>query len=564
MQKTSYLLLIIYILFSNGLFCQILELKIEGDSKFETSIIDSLNYKTNHGNYVSIKGEVDSIQNALFKSGYIENELKYINKLNDSVFSAKILLKKKYNTIYIYYNKSHVDVKILNMVSKEVFDDYFKLEFFNLESALNYINSKISEKGFPFSKLSLSNIKITEGADLSANLVLESSEQKRTINNIVIKGYDKFPRSYLKYYLKIRPTNTFNLGVIKSKTEKLNDLKFASEAKSPEVLFSKDSTTLYLYLNKAKSNSFDGFLGFSTNEKSNKLEFNGYLDLNLTNNLNYGESFKLLYKGEQNDQKMFETNLTLPYLFNSPLGMDLMLRIFKRDSSFTTVNQFAKLHYQINSKHKISAGILNLESNKLLQQSSTLPIFDYKTSYYALGYQFLTRRNGNFLFPINSFANLESNFGKRKQTNNEEKQYLISIDAFKIFNLDHKNSAFLRINSSILNSKTYFENELLRFGGINSIRGFEENSIYATLFGVINTEYRYQINNSIYIHTITDAAYFENKITNTKEKLLGFGFGFGILTKAGLLKFNYANGKIENTPFKLSNSKIHLSLTANF
>jgi hypothetical protein len=541
-----------------------LELKIEDDSEIETSIIDSLNYKKSHINYLSIKSEVDSIQNTLFRNGYIENELKSVSRLNDSVYSAKFLLKKKYNTVYIYYNKSNVDFKILNMVSKEVFDDYFILEFNKVESSLNFINSKISEKGFPFSKLSLTNIAIREETELSANLVLASTEQKRTINNIVIKGYDKFPQSYLKYYLKVRPANTFNLGVIKSKTEKLNDLKFASEAKPPEVLFSKDSTTLYLYLNKAKSNSFDGFLGFGTNEKSNKLKFNGYLDLNLTNNLNYGESFKLLYKGEQNDQKTFETNLTLPYLFKSPLGMDLMLRIFKRDSSFTTVNQSAKLHYQINSKHKISAGLLNLQSNNLLQDISISSIFDYKTSYYAFGYQFLNRRNSNLLFRTNSFANLEYNFGKRTQTNTEEKQYLLSIDAFKIFNLDHKNSTFLRINSSILNSKTYFENELLRFGGINSIRGFEENSIYATLFGIINTEYRYRINNSIYIHTITDAGYFENKITNTKEKLLGFGFGFGILTKAGLLKFNYANGKIENTSFKLSNSKIHLSLTANF
>ena len=32
----------------------------------------------------------------------------------------------------------------------------------------------------------------------------------------------------------------------------------------------------------------------------------------------------------------------------------------------------------------------------------------------------------------------------------------------------------------------------------------------------------------------------------------------------GLFKLNYANGKTENHPFKFSNSKIHLSLIANF
>ena len=86
----------------------------------------------------------------------------------------------------------------------------------------------------------------------------------------------------------------------------------------------------------------------------------------------------------------------------------------------------------------------------------------------------------------------------------------------------------------------------------------------ANLFGVINTEYRYRLSKTIYIHSVIDAAYFENDITNTKNKLFGFGVGFGLLTKAGLFKLNYSSGKTENIPFKLSNSKIHVSLTATF
>ncbi|WP_445738736.1 POTRA domain-containing protein [Mariniflexile sp.] len=543
---------------------QNLHLRIKGENDAENRVLDSLNYRKQHGNYASITSEVDSLQNRLYKMGYIENELTHINRIDDSVFSAKFFLKKKYSTLYIYYDKSVVDSKVLASVSKKISDAYFILEFSKVENALNYINSKISEKGLPFSKLRLSNIEIKEASNVSANLVLESNEQKRIVNNIIIKGYDKFPRSYLKYYLKIKPKQTFNLNVIKNKTQQLNNLKFASEAKPPEVLFSKDSTSLYLYLKKVKSNAFDGFLGFGTNEDTNKLEFNGFINLNLTNNLNYGESFKLLYKSDENDQKTFETNLTLPYLFKSPIGMDLQLRIFKRDSSFTTVNQSAKLHYQINPQHKIYTGILSTQSNNLLNESTTLSILDYKTTYYSLAYQYIKSQINNPLFPVNTTMYFESDFGKRIQLEQPEKQSLLSMDGFKIFNLNLKNSVYFRVNSATLNSKTYFENELLRFGGINSIRGFEENSIYASLFGLINTEYRYQLNNAMYIHSITDVAYFENKISNIKEKLYGFGFGFGILTKSGLLKFNYANGKTENTQFKLSNSKIHLSLTANF
>lgn len=546
------------------LFSQNLELNIEGNNTLETTMIDSITYKKNHLDYSSIKTEIDSLQKILFKIGYIENELSQIKKLNDSVFLAQLQLKNKYEFIRIYYDNLQIDSKLLNVFSKNVFDTYFIIAFNTIETTLNFINSKISEKGFPFSKLKLSEIEITNHNYLKANLIASSTEQKRLVSDITIKGYEKFPSSYLKHYLKIKPQQTFNLNEIKIKTERLSNLRFASEVKPPEVLFSKDSTTLYLYLQKTRSNTFDGFLGFGTNEDTNKIQFDGYLNLNLTNNLNYGESFRLLYKSDKNDQKTFETNLSLPYLFKSPIGFDVSLRIFKKDSTFNTVNQVLKSHYQIDPKHKVYAGVQSIQSNNLLNTNTSLTVLDYKTNYTTLAYEFLNPQSNSYIFPINSKFHIETNLGNRIQANIKEKQSQISIDAFKIFNLNAKNSLFFRLNSAFLSSNDYLENELFRFGGINFIRGFEENSIYASLFGVLNSEYRCQINNYMYIHTITDLGYFENKILDTKEKLYGFGFGFGILTKTGLLKFNYANGKTENSKFKLSNSKIHLSLIANF
>ncbi len=564
MQKTGFFFLILYMFLSGKVSGQNIYLKIHGETDRETKTIDSLTYSKINTDYQSITLEIDSVQKALFKIGYIENQLKKIHQTNDSLFTAKIHLKRKFNTIYIYYNKLNVDASILNLVSDHVFENYFILPFGDIETALNYINSKISEKGFPFSKLKLSNIEVHKENNLKATLVTASKKQKRTINQIILKGYEKFPKSYLNYYLKIKPSQTFDLNEIKRKTERFSDLKFTDQIKPLEVLFSKDSTSLYMYLEKTQSNTFDGFLGFGTNEETGKLEFDGYLNLDLTNNLNFGESFKLLYKSDENDQKTFRTDLTLPYLFKSPIGVDLQLQIFKKDSSFTTTNQLIKLHYQLNSRHKIYSGISKTESNNLLTNSSASNLEDYNTSYFSFAYEFLKPQSYNLLFPVNSRIYLETNFGDRKLSSNSEKQSKISLDAFKIINFNVKNSVSLKINSAMLISDTYLENELFRFGGINSIRGFEENSLIASLYGVLNTEYRYQLSKTIFVHSIIDGAYFENKTLDQKEKLFGYGFGFGILTKSGLLKFNYANGKSQGQKFELSNSKIHISLTANF
>jgi len=107
-------------------------------------------------------------------------------------------------------------------------------------------------------------------------------------------------------------------------------------------------------------------------------------------------------------------------------------------------------------------------------------------------------------------------------------------------------------------------NELYRFGGINSIRGFNENSIDASLFSIINTEYRYQFNDGIYVHSIIDLGYFENETISIKQNLYSFGFGLGLNTKAGLFKFNVANGNAQDSDFSFSNTKIHISISSKF
>lgn len=564
MYKFSFSIHIICLLFFTEVFCQNLTLKINGKTDLETRIIDSLGYLEVHSDFASIKSEVNTIQKKLYRMGFIESEVIILNKIDVSSFQYEMHLKNKSNLIYIYFNKVDIDSSILNLVSKEVFKDYFILNFFEIESALHIINSEISKKGFPFSKLQLSDIKVKRSSNLQANLTTNTSGTKRLIDDILIKGYEKFPKSFLKHFLKIKSKQVLNLDIIKEKTKQLANLGFANELKAPEVLFSKDSTTLYLYMEKAQSNNFDGFLGFGTNEETNKIEFDGYLNLNLVNNLNLGESFTLLYKSDENDQKTFEVDVSLPYIFKTPIGLDLLLRIFKKDSSFTTVNQSAKLNYQINSKHKLYGGIISTESNNLQSGNTTVSVVDYKTNHYSFAYQFLKTQFNNLLFPIKSKVYIETGFGKRRSSNITQKQNQIFTETFNIFKLNLKNSFYIRANGSNLISDTYFENELLRFGGINSLRGFEENSLFASLYGFVNSEYRYQLNNSIYIHTIFDAGYFENKILKTKEKLFGYGFGFGILTKSGLLRLNFANGKNENSKFKLSNSKIHISLRANF
>jgi hypothetical protein len=548
----------------NGLQSQNLNLIISGNTTYETNVIDSIGYKKIFPNFKLLQDEINNLKDDLQKLGFIENEILSTEKENDSTYHSKIRLGKKYYTIYIYYDKNAVSVNYIKSIVGNTNELFFKTNIETVPSLLKKINTYLIENGYPFSSVKLDHLKKRDNSEtLEANLIIESNNA-RTVDEIIVKGYERFPKSYLKHYLKLKPTKTLKINTLKEKAKILNSLPFTNLTRNPEILFTKDSSTVYLYLEKRKSNVFDGFLGFGTNETSGKLEFDGYLDLTLTNNLNYGESISLIYKSDESEQKTFNVNIKAPYIFNSPIGVELDLEIFKKDSTFTTVGQSGNLFYQINNQQMLYAGLASIQSNNLLDSSSLLNIEDYNSIFYNLRYNIFKPQYNNLLFPNNFDLDAKIGLGNRKNNGNRVNQTLYEVNTYKAFNLNLKNSIFLRVNSKGIQSDDYFTNELLRFGGINSIRGFEENSLLATLYGFINLEYRYSLSPSIYIHTITDAAYLNNSLVNINEKLYSFGFGLGVLTKAGLLKLNYASGKAEDQKFKFSNSKIHVSLNAKF
>lgn len=552
---------LLFFLFFVKLYSQNLELKIIGSNETETKVIDSLGYENYFKDYSTLKKEVDSLTKRFLSIGYINSELLELKKQNDSLYQALFNLKTRFNSITINHH-GLINADILKLADLESVETSFTLPISKLEQTLEFINAEIANRGNPFSSLQLKEIKQESEANLSASLEL-SQPIERSIDKIIIKGYEKFPKTFIKHYMKIKIGQRFNLSSIKEKTTELNDLRFANQIKDPEVLFTKDSTILYMYIEKTKSNAFDGFLGFGTNEETNKIEFDGYLNLSLTNNLNYGETLSLLYKSDENDQQTFDGNIKMPYMFSTPLGVEVNLNIFKKDSTFVTARQSAKLNYQINSNHLIGVGLSGVNSSDLLDTEIS-SINDFTSSYYFANYAYTKRQNYDFLFPVNFFFDITGGFGNRTFDDVNEDQTKFALHTFKIFNLNDRNSIYIRGSGQILDSKTFLENELPRFGGINSIRGFEENSLIANMFGVINTEYRYRLSRIIYVHSVIDAAYFENNISDQKGKLFGFGFGFGLLSKAGLFRFNYTSGKTENQQFKLSDSKVHLSLTATF
>ncbi|WP_160113268.1 POTRA domain-containing protein [Aequorivita antarctica] len=565
MKKLLYISIYLYIYtcFFFGMNAQELTLSIKAEKPISQGMKDSLRMNTSFEDFTALKKETDTVYLKLQRMGYIESEMLQLQKENDSSYTANFYFGKKYNELKVFYSEENFNKKEIQRVSTEITDTYFILPFETIPNSLRKLTALRNQKGNAFARLRLTEFEKDDNNKLSAALFVDNGNI-RTVDSIAIKGYEKFPRSFLKYYAGVKKGKLFNQKKLVEQSENLNSLGFVSAIKPPEALFRKDSTTVYFYLEKQNNNLFDGILGFATDEETQKLTFNGYLNLELNNNLNYGEQLLLNYKADGKEQVNFRVKATLPYLLKTPFGLSGELKIFKRDSTFITTEQQVRATYQINPKSTTYIGYKGYDSSNLLDIAvAGTPVEDFKSKFFIAGASYIKPQNKK-LFPIKTIISLDGGLGARDKEGNSDDQIRIETLLNNIFNLNYQNSIFVQNLTSVLFSDSYLVNELFRFGGINSMRGFNENSIDASLYSVINTEYRYQFNDGVYVHSIIDVGYFENETLLLKQNLYSFGLGLGLNTKAGLFKFNVANGNTKNQDFSFSNTKIHISISSKF
>ena len=139
---------------------QNLNLIISGNSITETKVIDSIGYKKMFSNFNSLQNEINTLQSQLEKIGFIEIKAQKAFKLNDSTYLSKLVLGKKYNTIYIYYNKNDISTEFLKPLAEETTNSYFKTAISNSSNILSKINFYLVKKGYPFSSIKLSDVKL--------------------------------------------------------------------------------------------------------------------------------------------------------------------------------------------------------------------------------------------------------------------------------------------------------------------------------------------------------------------------------------------------------------------
>lgn len=538
----------------NALYSQQIYLKVNGKNTNETSFLKQNIKDSIFNNGQEVETKLIFLQDFLRTNGYLYHQITSAEK-KDSLYVVNFDLGNKTDSLKINFNKHQAQLKSILQINEPT----KTIAIQNTESFLKSIVEKLAKKGYSISTVKLTNHQFLNDM-ITADLDLHLDEQRK-IDQLVFTPYNNFPTGIKQRLIKKYEKQPFTDAVTNELQKEMSQFPFIKTTKQPEVLFTESNTALYLYVERQNISQFDGLIGF-TNDDNGKVQFNGYADLQLMNILNKGEQLKLYWKNDGNQQTQFNLSGEVPYLFNTPFGLKASLELFKQDSTMMNTKFNAAVLYYLNFNHRVGVGYQSTSS--VAGTENFYQAADYNNQFVTLNY-LLNKYQDHPLFRQKYYITGLAGFGSKTEEKDNRKgsQQFINLTASYLWQINNRWYFNQQLEGSLLRSAIpLLYNEYYRFGGIHSIRGFRENSLLAkSLVGLYN-EARYLLAPNMYIHSITDVAYYEGE--NTNDLLYSFGLGFGIQTGGGLFNIIYANGIQPDTDFKLSNSIFHLSYKTQF
>jgi hypothetical protein len=548
-----YIYILFFGCFSYGIVGQNLELKITTKDSLQVHVLNKIVFKKKHNLEAGVYNEITNIHSNLKKEGFFVATLDTIIKDNEKYEAMFTLGKKTENLILILPQEFKKN-------TFGQFNDSVRIKTKTFENFTNLLLTNLDATGNSFSEISFTKPTLINDT-LILNLKIIKSKS-RTIDKVLVKGYDKFPKKFLKQFFKITKPTVFSKKKMKTVSQLTKSLDFIQEKKAPEVLFKKDSTHLYLFLDKLETSSFDGIINFASKENEEGLLLNGNLDLKLNNILNTGEKFELFWNKVAKEKSEFKINSSIPYIFNTPLSIALGFNLYRQDSTFLNTRFNLNTQYELNTKSRTSISYSSETSSYLLNTAENN--FDSYSNYFiGIGYQ-LKNLSENELFKNNYSLAIKSKLGKRKNEISDQTQFQLEVLTSLNIQTNKKSYINIKSESKILRSKNYLINELYRIGGANSIRGVNEQSIFTDSYSFANIEFRYLTSTSSYLYSITDLGFYKNSITDKLNNAYGLGGGYRFKLNNNFVDLGYVIGNNSDNQLELDKSKLIIKWTSYF
>jgi outer membrane protein assembly factor BamA len=553
----------------------------------EAEAFKKIKYKKQHNSLGELQQEMQKMLLSFYDKGYLTASFDSIAETENSV-TAYLTMGNQYE--WLLLSPGNADKQLMGSASyKEKFYSNTPFNYKEVSGLCNKILNELENNGYPFAVVRLDSI-VVENEKISAALYVEKNQVFR-YDTITLNGDSKISKYYLYNYLGIKAGSLYNESNAKKIDNRLRQLSFLTIEKPTEIIFSGDEAKPIFNLGSKKSSQFDFLVGFlPNNDVTGKLLITGEANVNLLSPFGFGENLRLNWRKLQPRTQNLDAGFSFPYIVSLPFGVDAGIRLYKRDTLFLDVDWDAGLSYLFVGGNYFKAfvngrfsNIITVDTNEIIVNRNLPEYLDTRRILYGLEYYFeklnyrfnptkgyiIKLRGGagnRRIIPNNTIANIQDpeNSGQTfawlyDSIPNKSIQYKLDYRLEKYWQLTARNTIKTGLVGGTIISDEVFINEMYRIGGTKHLRGFDEESIFASMFHLATLEYRFLLDQNSYFNIFGDVAYTESKTNREYRNDFPYGFGAGIAfaTKAGIFSVTYALGSQQGTGINFRAAKIH-------
>lgn len=441
---------------------------------------------------------------------------------------------------------------------------------------------KKENNGYPFARIVIDSIHYN--ADRTILYGLLDRGPYIVMDTLELSGNARVARQFLESYLDLRPGSPYCEAALRRTRLLLERLPFASLAQPPRVVFLDTLARVQLRLQRKPSSSLYGFLGLAPASPFNpRLLLIGELRLTLYHALGHGESVDLEWRRLQVQTQSLRFALAWPYLLHTPLGPEGQFDFYQKDSSFQNVQLTVGLRYLLPGQNFVRIGyqrfISRLINRKYLAGLTSLPaahdalmdLLQAGCFWDATDYR-LNPSHGVHL-------QVETSLGRRTVPRLGELPDSVYAEVpFRqpFWSGQLRTDGYvpagnlLVIHAGIMGGIALggrlFQNQLFRMGGLRNLRGFNEESLFASTYACAVLEPRLRFDQNSFMCVFVNGGYIRQRRPEAfvPDWPVGFGLGGALGTRAGQVELYYAYGIQKNAPLRWREAKVHLGYRALF
>ncbi len=573
---------------------------LDKDSVF---IKKKLKYQTKFSDTTLVFSELKNITAQLHAAAYLEASIDSTHR-QDSTLTAWLHVGPAYEWASI--SNGNVDKDFLDRSGFRpklyagkplLFTDILKMQERLLEQAEN--------NGFPFARVWIDSLS-WGSPNLKSGILNLESEIKTTqveaklfldkgslvlFDSLNLEGDAKISKNYLRQYLGIHEGEPYSRQRVLKIRQRVRELPFLQEKKNAIVTFRDGAANLQLFLEKKKASRFDFLLGVlpDNGRPEQKLLITGTFNAEFQNQFGLGERIYASFERLRPQTQRLEVAFTYPYMLQLPFGVDLKFNQYRRDSTYTDVigefgvqylfegGNYLKAFWNTTGSNLIAVDTAAIRQGRFPRQLDVRNrAFGLEANWQSLDYRFNPRRGWVVV--------AKGSAGTRKIERNQailkvsesfydtlpgrSFRFLAEGRLERYFPLLERSAVKLAARSgAIFSEKKVYQNEQYRIGGNRLLRGFDEESVFATLYAVFTLEYRLLIGRNSYFYGFGDYGYVEDKRIGQPDSFdnpLGFGGGLTFETTAGVFGISLAVGKTKGIPLDFRNPKVHFGYISVF